>query len=141
MKYATGFNDGKILKANSESTEAIIKIVNKLQCLCQKKVKNLHTDGDKEEKTKPLKAFLDSHIIKSSTTVPHYSQQNAFAERRFESIMQARWTAFFESKMPSTFFSYGALNAMDKNQLYPSQKRRQTPTISAHTDETQWQPH
>eukprot|EP00173_Palmaria_palmata_P005254 Plantae.Rhodophyta-Palmaria_palmata.ctg8951.p1 GENE.Plantae.Rhodophyta-Palmaria_palmata.ctg8951~~Plantae.Rhodophyta-Palmaria_palmata.ctg8951.p1 ORF type:complete len:203 (+),score=15.84 Plantae.Rhodophyta-Palmaria_palmata.ctg8951:909-1517(+) len=110
---------GEVVKAKSEAPAAILRMLTKLEDLCQGKIKNLHTDGARECSSKTFKDLLSKHGISSTTTPPHTSQMNAFVKRRLLTVMNATRAALEAASMPLRFWSYAALDAIDKSNFLP----------------------
>lgn len=110
----TGWSDVQLMKKKSEAGRAIIKSMNKIQALCNKKTKRLHTDGAKEEK-KELREYLILNETTPTYTAPSSSQSNAFAERRFKKLIAETRTALSAaSHMPKSLWLHETFDAADK---------------------------
>lgn len=110
---------GEAVKEKSEAPAAVHRMMSKLETLCKRKIQNLHTDGACEFSSKNFKILLSENGISSSTIPPHTSQMNAFVERRMLTVMNATRAALKAASMPLRFWSYAALDAIDKSNFLP----------------------
>lgn len=95
----------------------------KIQTLCNKKAKMLHTDGVKEQNTKELRNYLTSNGTTPDYTASNASQSNAIAERRFRQLMAAtRLELPTASNMPKSLCSYATLYAAEKSNYLATTK-------------------
>eukprot|EP00173_Palmaria_palmata_P002292 Plantae.Rhodophyta-Palmaria_palmata.ctg2444.p1 GENE.Plantae.Rhodophyta-Palmaria_palmata.ctg2444~~Plantae.Rhodophyta-Palmaria_palmata.ctg2444.p1 ORF type:complete len:161 (+),score=3.84 Plantae.Rhodophyta-Palmaria_palmata.ctg2444:315-797(+) len=90
-----GWTDIQMMWKKNEATRAIIKSLSKIQVLCDKNTRRLHTDEAREEDTAKLNDYLATNEIQSAKTAPSTFQANAFAERRFRQLVDANRTAIW----------------------------------------------
>ena len=123
------------MKTKSGASGVIIRALARLQKLCGKSARRLHTDGAGEQDTPDVKEFLDKHGITHTKTAPGSSQANAIVERRFESIFAAARSALKAAPPPLNgkgYWSLAALDAIDKANYLPF-KRQGNIVPSPHT--------
>lgn len=126
VEECTEWTDAQMMTKKSGAARAIIKSLRNLQNLCNRKAKRLHTDGAKEEETKELRDYLDKNGITMEKTAPNTFQSNAFAERRFQQLMDSTRTAeAAESHLPKSLWWFATLDAAEESNYVSTSKRRQ----------------
>lgn len=98
------------MRQKSGEGEAIMRPLEKIQRLCDMKVKKLHTDGAREQYAEKLRHFLASNDMTAAHTAPNASQSNYFTERHFRIFMEPTRTAMATAPyMPKNCLSYAVL--------------------------------
>lgn len=62
-----------MMKQKGEAGEAIVRSMSKIQKLCERKTKSLHSDGAREQDTVQLRYFLTSNETIATHTAPNAS--------------------------------------------------------------------
>lgn len=118
----SGWTDGRPMQVKSEASDVILRSLARLQLLCGKPIRRLHSDGAKEQNTADIQKFLGEQGTTRTFTAPASSQSNAIVERRFESLFAAARAALAAAPPPlnkAAWWSSACLDAMDKANYLP----------------------
>eukprot|EP00173_Palmaria_palmata_P004371 Plantae.Rhodophyta-Palmaria_palmata.ctg5793.p1 GENE.Plantae.Rhodophyta-Palmaria_palmata.ctg5793~~Plantae.Rhodophyta-Palmaria_palmata.ctg5793.p1 ORF type:complete len:141 (+),score=5.70 Plantae.Rhodophyta-Palmaria_palmata.ctg5793:240-662(+) len=107
------------MKKKSQTADAILKGIRRLELATCKTAKRYHSDNAKEWRLESLLLKLDEKGTQVSSTALHSSEQNAFVERRFGSLFAATKAALTASGMPQKYWSLTCLDAIDKSNFFP----------------------
>lgn len=123
LAYAgTGHLSGVAMKTKGGASDAIIKALTRLQVLCGRAAKRLHTDGAKEEDTANIKQLLLDQGTTQTHTAPGSSQSNVIVDRRFESVFANVRASILVAPPPLNskgYWSIAALDSIDKTNYLP----------------------
>eukprot|EP00173_Palmaria_palmata_P000189 Plantae.Rhodophyta-Palmaria_palmata.ctg10909.p1 GENE.Plantae.Rhodophyta-Palmaria_palmata.ctg10909~~Plantae.Rhodophyta-Palmaria_palmata.ctg10909.p1 ORF type:complete len:318 (-),score=-12.26 Plantae.Rhodophyta-Palmaria_palmata.ctg10909:264-1187(-) len=100
---------GVAMKTKSGASSAIIRALARLQVLCGKTAKRLHTKNADQQDTPDVVKFLDGQDTARTHTAPGSSPSNAIVERRFESIFAATWASLHAAPPPLNAVAYWSL--------------------------------
>lgn len=81
------------MKSKKYASDVIVRELARLQMVCGRKVKRLHTECAEEQNKSIFKDFLEPQGTIKTATAPNSSAANALVERRFEMVFGAARSA------------------------------------------------
>jgi transposase InsO family protein len=127
-QYAAGL----LLARKSEAPTRLAALLNARAVTTGHPVKTVLSDNAKELTCKTLQDFYMKKGITPLTTTPYSSSQNGRAERALRTIQNAVSSALSQSKLPTSYWDYAALDAITKGNSQPSSTNQATPYNDFH---------
>jgi hypothetical protein len=108
------------LPSKSAATVAIQHAIARLQLNTGRTVRRYHADNARKQHAEPLRMFLLRQGSEMTSTTPHTSHQNPYAERAIRTIFNEARSAIAQSKLDNSFWTYAAADAIRKQNALPT---------------------